>query len=93
MSIGTPVGLLCLGKSLCLVRTPYSLDEGAGTKVARRRFLRLIWVPSSQDKSVCSPKQITWVNTQKDKLRVKAFSLAYDFLKWLVPPGSGALSG
>src|SRR5438105_10205775 len=69
------------------------LDEGVGAKVARRRFLRLIWVPSSPDKSVCSPKRITWVNTQKNKLKVKAFSLAYDFLKWLVLPGSGALSG
>src|SRR6266508_841608 len=69
------------------------LDEGVGAKVAWRRFLRLIWAPSSPDKNVCSPKQITWVNTQKNKLKVKAFSLAYDFLMWLVLPGSGALLG
>src|SRR6266542_4531254 len=44
-------------------------------KLAWRRSFTPGGVPSSSDQNAYSSERVTWVNTQKDKLRVRAFSL------------------
>ena len=70
------------GRFLCLVGVSSSPDEGAGVEVGLEKIVY-----------ACSSERITWVHTQKDKLKVIASSLTYDFLERLVLPGSGTLSG